>query len=286
MNGHSSPASVPSALDSALERRKRWMEERELARSGHATSDPRLADLLFRLKAEAGVEFSPQAQTSSQPLSRESRAIEALRQELTCPLCLDTLSEPLVLDCGHAFCRSCLHTLGAVSPQASGRCPLCRAVVRRPTPSLALSNAAEQARCIGACVSEPPGGFTRTSKESSLKSLTDVVVEGPAGALAAPTGLVLLGKRIQIVEAAISSCESQLTGFDELVDRYYRSTAKIEERISALRRQKDALDLDYQTARSSMGAVLKRLDLLEELLVSLKGEKLALEHAAPGRSVG
>lgn len=255
----------PPALGPALERRRRWMEERELALSGHATSDPRLAELLLRLKQEAGVGLSP-PRARAEPPSREDGVVRSLRQELTCPLCLDTLADPQVLDCGHAFCGSCLHAMGVFSPGSSRRCPLCRARVRSPRPSLALRNMAERARGL----EEAPAPLVPPAP--------------PPGVVAdAPASLETLRKRISIVEAAIRGCDSQLEGFAELAEHYYQSVDKIEARISALRRQRDAMDVEYQAARSSIGAVFKRLDLLRELLLSLRGEKLALEGASAGQ---
>ena len=45
--------------------------------------------------------------------------------DLTCPICLDVLFEPLTLRCGHSFCRACL--LGSTKLAPDGRCcPQCR----------------------------------------------------------------------------------------------------------------------------------------------------------------
>jgi len=55
---------------------------------------------------------------------------EASLEALSCPICLATLVEPLRLQCGHAFCRRCLHLSLHMSPEGE-RCPMCRAPVRR-----------------------------------------------------------------------------------------------------------------------------------------------------------
>ncbi|XP_039221883.1 zinc finger protein RFP-like isoform X2 [Crotalus tigris] len=69
--------------------------------------------------------------------SGEETALEQLGQEATCPLCLDLFQQPMVLPCGHNFCRDCLARLGA---EAS--CPQCRARVEPGSacPSQALAN--------------------------------------------------------------------------------------------------------------------------------------------------
>ncbi|KAL7975965.1 hypothetical protein Chor_011733 [Crotalus horridus] len=69
--------------------------------------------------------------------SGEETALEQLGQEATCPLCLDLFQQPMVLACGHNFCRDCLARLGA---EAS--CPQCRARVEPGSacPNRALAN--------------------------------------------------------------------------------------------------------------------------------------------------
>jgi len=56
-----------------------------------------------------------------------------LEFNLTCPICLDTVFDPVALGCGHVFCNSCACT-GASIPTIEGvkaanqraRCPICR----------------------------------------------------------------------------------------------------------------------------------------------------------------
>ncbi|GLJ49860.1 hypothetical protein SUGI_1059470 [Cryptomeria japonica] len=58
---------------------------------------------------------------------------EKLEFSLTCPICLDTVFDPVSLGCGHMFCNSCACT-GASVPTVEGvktanrraKCPICR----------------------------------------------------------------------------------------------------------------------------------------------------------------
>ncbi|XP_054980284.1 E3 ubiquitin-protein ligase TRIM38-like [Sorex araneus] len=59
-----------------------------------------------------------------------------MREEATCPICLDLMTEPVIIDCGHIYCHSCimknLENQQQKSPsQGNFHCPVCRAQFRR-----------------------------------------------------------------------------------------------------------------------------------------------------------
>ncbi|KAL8213103.1 UNVERIFIED_CONTAM: hypothetical protein K2H54_060729 [Gekko kuhli] len=53
-----------------------------------------------------------------------------LREEVTCPICLEFFREPVTLACEHNFCRSCILQSLAKSP-TSTLCPLCKRTFHR-----------------------------------------------------------------------------------------------------------------------------------------------------------
>nr|XP_060461798.1 uncharacterized protein LOC132661359 isoform X1 [Panthera onca]XP_060461799.1 uncharacterized protein LOC132661359 isoform X1 [Panthera onca] len=58
-----------------------------------------------------------------------SELLKCLQEEVTCPICLDILTQPLSLDCGHSFCQACItaKTKESTTNQAGeSRCPVCR----------------------------------------------------------------------------------------------------------------------------------------------------------------
>ena len=59
-----------------------------------------------------------------------SEALEKVLEEVNCPICLDTYSDPKVLQCSHAFCQSCLEKLGFRGQELA--CPTCRQVTPIP----------------------------------------------------------------------------------------------------------------------------------------------------------
>ncbi|XP_075402279.1 tripartite motif-containing protein 5-like [Tenrec ecaudatus] len=58
-----------------------------------------------------------------------SEILVNLYEEVTCPICLELLREPLSLECGHSFCQACI-TMNSQKPTSSSEdensCPLCR----------------------------------------------------------------------------------------------------------------------------------------------------------------
>ncbi|NWT76233.1 TRI59 protein, partial [Prunella himalayana] len=83
--------------------------------------------------------------------------MERLEEELTCPICCDTFSEPRVLPCSHTFCGPCLRRLLRAGPGLS--CPSCQAAV--PVPAAGLEalplNFALKAVIEKCQQEEPPG---------------------------------------------------------------------------------------------------------------------------------
>ncbi|XP_074754293.1 E3 ubiquitin-protein ligase TRIM7-like isoform X3 [Athene noctua] len=83
---------------------------------------------------------------------------ESLQAEVTCSVCLELFSEPVITECGHNFCGRCLAAVLGVPPRPAA-CPQCRAPVApgslRPNRSLgavaglaeALGDEARRPRC-------------------------------------------------------------------------------------------------------------------------------------------
>ncbi|XP_072094695.1 zinc-binding protein A33-like [Mobula birostris] len=76
------------------------------------------------------------------------RKAESWTEEVICPVCLDFFTDPVILECGHNFCRSCITRCWEKEERNS--CPECREVIvdRTLRVNRALANLAEKARNV------------------------------------------------------------------------------------------------------------------------------------------
>lgn len=54
------------------------------------------------------------------------KPVEPLVHELSCPICFQLFSDPVVLPCGHNYCRTCIWMTAYKSDQTPPCCPECR----------------------------------------------------------------------------------------------------------------------------------------------------------------
>ncbi|XP_065271848.1 E3 ubiquitin-protein ligase TRIM39-like isoform X3 [Emys orbicularis] len=73
--------------------------------------------------------------------------VESLREEATCPICLEYFKDPVIIDCGHNFCRACIAQCWEGSDTAVS-CPQCRETVQQGNlrPNRQLANVVEIAK--------------------------------------------------------------------------------------------------------------------------------------------
>lgn len=67
-----------------------------------------------------------------------------LKKHLTCPICMETFTNPVTASCGHSFCKRCLE-LSISSFQVDDGCPLCRKHLRNaPEVNIVLSEIVQE----------------------------------------------------------------------------------------------------------------------------------------------
>ncbi|XP_078271909.1 zinc-binding protein A33-like [Rhinoraja longicauda] len=85
--------------------------------------------------------------------------VESWSEEVVCPICLDFFTDPVILECGHNFCRSCITQ--SWGREGTNSCPECREEIadRSLRVNRALARLSEKARALS---------LNRTEKGSKL----------------------------------------------------------------------------------------------------------------------
>ncbi|XP_040393827.1 E3 ubiquitin-protein ligase TRIM7-like isoform X2 [Cygnus olor] len=109
-----------------------------------------------------------------------SEAAAELQEEATCAICLDLFRSPVMLDCGHNFCRACIDLCWARAAEAPS-CPQCRRALpgRSLRPNRQLGNIAAGLRRLGrpAAPRQDKVKAERQKIASEFKQLQQYLVE-------------------------------------------------------------------------------------------------------------
>ena len=111
----------------------------------------------------------------------ETTALEELHTELTCPVCLELFREPVILECGHHFCRVCIIKCWEAKADELPTCPQCRkSCAPKLRPNSLLCNVVDSVRRAQA-VESKPGMSTRETEDteewkpgSSMSSVSSI----------------------------------------------------------------------------------------------------------------
>uniref|UniRef100_A0A8C3T1W2 Uncharacterized protein n=1 Tax=Chelydra serpentina TaxID=8475 RepID=A0A8C3T1W2_CHESE len=77
-----------------------------------------------------------------------------MREEATCPICLEYLTDPVSVDCGHNFCRGCVTQYCAEwAGRGSLTCPVCRSQILEGNlrPNWQLGNLVQKMKRVAVC---------------------------------------------------------------------------------------------------------------------------------------
>lgn len=95
---------------------------------------------------------------AGQPLASQ------LQEDVTCPICMEILQDPVTIDCGHNFCLQCISQVGKMSE--SILCPLCKLSVRKNAfrPNKLLASLAEKIQTMDPADIQPEKDDSRCKR--------------------------------------------------------------------------------------------------------------------------
>uniref|UniRef100_A0A4W5PNI5 Tripartite motif containing 39 n=1 Tax=Hucho hucho TaxID=62062 RepID=A0A4W5PNI5_9TELE len=80
-------------------------------------------------------------------MAADASALEELHSELSCPVCLELFREPVILECGHHFCRVCITQCWEAKSDEHPTCPQCRKTCpQKLRPNSLLCNVVDSVR--------------------------------------------------------------------------------------------------------------------------------------------
>nr|XP_046179290.1 E3 ubiquitin-protein ligase TRIM39-like [Oncorhynchus gorbuscha] len=97
-------------------------------------------------------------------MATDASTLEELHSELTCPVCLELFREPVILECGHHFCRVCITQCWEAKYDEHPTCPKCRKTCApKLRPNSLLCNVVDSVRRARAMDGKP--GDQESSQE-------------------------------------------------------------------------------------------------------------------------
>ena len=87
----------------------------------------RITDLMAAIEEKGKVDLTPENLRALQELLQLS-----ISTQEECPVCLETLKQPMITTCAHVFCNDCIERV----IETQHKCPLCRAELPSPTEAL------------------------------------------------------------------------------------------------------------------------------------------------------
>ncbi|XP_069100332.1 zinc-binding protein A33-like [Pleurodeles waltl] len=200
-----------------------------------------------------------------------------LSEELTCSICLELFRDPVILGCGHNFCRACIDRVWD-HPSALISCPKCREVFpeRRCTANRVLRHLLERSLAGEARGSE--GGTSDRCPEHSETLRLFCRDDGRLACLVCRDAAQHHGHRFMPIQEAVSAYKEELMA----------AVSPLEVRLKELQQlqceQEERIALQRGTILSSRHYISCEFEKLHHFLRA-REEKLIYELHEQGRAI-
>ncbi|RVE70209.1 hypothetical protein OJAV_G00062630 [Oryzias javanicus] len=201
--------------------------------------------------------------------SKGTMASSSYTEDLTCSVCLNLFTEPVMLLCGHSFCRECITT--SLSSQQC--CPQCRSEVSMKKTSLTTNHALKS-------LAERAKETKRIRKESGTDSQVNeslcpeheeklklfCVTDQQFVCLICRDGEKHEGHKFKPVREAAESLKMEVQGFLQTV------TAKISAAEEKARKQNEELTKTKEKSQNLMSQITIQFQEMHEFLRKREAE--------------
>ncbi|XP_078271744.1 nuclear factor 7, brain-like [Rhinoraja longicauda] len=197
----------------------------------------------------------------------------SLEDELNCPLCLELYSDPVILDCGHDFCRDCIAKKWDGETEA--RCPECGQVFPEKTfkANRALGKLVKKSRNISLNLKVKGNRPFCLDHEEELKLFCEtdkklicvVCLDRRDGRSHKAHNFMLINEAVEIYK---DKMKMNLNALKQKKNYYQEFEDKQQEKISEIKDQSNKLQSHITTEFTKLRSVLdeKQKGLFNDLL--------------------
>ncbi|KAM9120036.1 zinc finger protein RFP-like isoform 2-T2 [Pangshura tecta] len=188
--------------------------------------------------------------------------MESLQEEATCPICLEYFKDPVIIDCGHNFCRACIAQCWEGS-NTDVSCPQCRQTVRQGNLRLnrQLANMVEMVKRLNLQAAKEAGGERVCGEHQEALKLFCEEDQTPICVICRESRAHRVHGVVPIQEAAQE--------YKERIQAHLKTLREEREKVLGLKATEEAKSQEYlkqtQTERQKIVSKFQRLrQFLEE----------------------
>ncbi|XP_054474841.1 E3 ubiquitin-protein ligase TRIM50-like [Anoplopoma fimbria] len=185
---------------------------------------------------------------------------QSLEDQLRCPVCLDVFTEPLMLQCGHSYCRCCVRSM-TMDLLGQLQCPVCRCAVDgdSPPPNVSLARIIEALQEVSVSGAQPESCPQHHNPLSLYCEDEQTVICGLCGSIGAHRG-----HKITPVSSVYSRMKEDISC---LITEFQHQKRKLEDQICKMAYNKSRItnesDVLKWVVRKEFGELRRCLEVEE-----------------------